>query len=153
MNKNIVKISLVLGIIFLLSGANSAVAAAGDLFVDKGTVYYTNYLGQRRPFSSAEIFFANGFTFSQVRPATSADLALPLGTVMAFPDGTLVKANNNPTVYVIRKGQKRPFATLQSFLSRGYSFSNVFSTDPIRIAIYPTGNAYSQVAGATTEEE
>ena len=152
MNKNIVKISLVLGIIFL-SGVNTAVAAAGDLFVDKGTVYYTNYNGERRPFSSAEIFFAHGFNFSQVRAAATADMALPLGAIMTFPEGSLVKAKNDATVYLIKNGQKRPFATLQSFLSRGYSFSNVFSTDPIRIAIYPTGNAYSQVAGATTEEE
>ena len=143
---------LVLAII-LLGGANTALAAAGDLFVDRGTVYYINYNGERRPFSNPETFFSHGFNFSQVRPATTVDLALPLGIVMTFPEGSLVKTRNNPTVYLIKNGQKRPFATIESFLSRGYSFSNVFNTDASRIAVYQTGNAYTQVAGATTEEE
>lgn len=151
MVKNTIKFGIIFAFIAFL-GVNNALAAAGDLFVDRGTVYYTNYLGQKRPFSNPETFFAHGFNFSQVRPADPADLALPLSSVMTLPEGTLVKDKSNPTVYLIKGGQKRPFSSVVSFTSRGYSFNQVITTNSLQLALYATGNAYSNVAGATTEE-
>ncbi|OGE79256.1 MAG: hypothetical protein A2751_04670 [Candidatus Doudnabacteria bacterium RIFCSPHIGHO2_01_FULL_46_14] len=151
MNKNTVKTFLILVAVLFFS-ANTTSAAAGDLFLDKGTVYYTNYLGQKRPFSNAEVFFAHGFNFSQVRAATDADLMLPTGAVMTLPEGTLVKAKNSATVYLIKSGQKRPFSSILSFTSRGYSFNHLVTTDSAQLALYPTGNTFSNVAGSTTEE-
>ena len=35
-----------------------------------------------------------------------------------YPDGTLVKSKNAPTVYLIRQGKKRPFATMAALATR-----------------------------------
>lgn len=35
-----------------------------------------------------------------------------------YPDGTLVKSKNTPTVYLIRQGKKRPFATMAALATR-----------------------------------
>jgi len=147
--KTLSKILLV-AIALVMASATTVSAAAGDLFLDRGTVYFVNYLGQKRGFPSADVFFSHGFNFSQVRAATSADLVLPEGPVMTFPEGTLVKSRNSATVYLIKGGQKRAFTSGSIFLSAGYSFSNILTVNQSVIAGVPDGGAFSAVAGANT---
>jgi len=148
---NIIKSLFVVLFVFGILISNTAAAAAGDLFNDRGTIYFVNYLGQKRGFPSPEIFHAHGFQFSQARLATAADLALPTGPVMGFPEGALVKSKNNPTVYVISRGQKRAFTSASSFLGSGYSFTHVINASSNnQIAAIPEGGVFTSVAGLTT---
>ena len=144
--------SIALSMVLALVGFSLAFAAPGDLVLDKtGTVYYINQLGQRRGFPSAEIFFAHGFKFSQVRTATPEDLNLPIGPVMSMPNGTVIKAQNNPTVYLVMNNVRLPFSSPNQFFAAGFNFKQVINLKPAIVAAMPVSavSPESAIAGAT----
>lgn len=100
----------------------------GYLIVDQGTVYLVT-AGFRRPFRSPEVFFSHGYKFSDASPAGAADLALPVGPVMIFRDGALVKGPSSPLVYLVAGEKRRGFTSAEAFLGLGYSFVNVVTAN------------------------
>ncbi len=91
--------------------------------------------------STGQLFYINGskrhaivpfvktqrFATVVAKPVTSADLAkFPEGSFAEPLDGTLIKADNDPTVYYIDKGLKAPVSA-SMFKLRGFSFSNVYT--------------------------
>jgi len=125
--------------------ANEAEAGVGlSLVADStGTVYLIDG-GQRRPFRSPEVFFSNGFSFSQVAQATGTDLALPVGPIMIFRDGTLIKGPGDPLVYLVTNGIKRPFQSADDFHGLGYSFFNIVTANVETFADLPVGAVVSE---------
>lgn len=57
-----------------------------------------------------------------------------------FDDGTLLKTDSFPTVYLISNGQKRPFANDLIFKSLGYSESNIITVSSKLLYYYPQGD-------------
>lgn len=57
--------------------------ARGALIQDNGTIYFVGDQF-RYPFPSAEVFLSWGVNFSQVVPANSGDLALPIGYIVDY---------------------------------------------------------------------
>ena len=80
--------------------ASAAVHSNGCLVLSGGVVWLITG-GQRRGFTSAEVFMSHGNNFSQVVAATVEDTALPQGAIMTYADGTLVKGPNDPLVYLV----------------------------------------------------
>ena len=106
--------------------ASAAVHSEGCLVLSGGIVWMITG-GTRRGYTSAEVFQSYGYNFSQVVTATAEDVALPVGPIMIYADGTLVKGPNDPLVYLVAGGQKRPFVSGSVFTGLGFSFANIQS--------------------------
>ena len=104
----------------------------GALVLDKNdqrTVWWV-LQGQRQGFESAEVYYTYGFDFAKIVPANDADMALPIGSLVKFRDGTLVidpPAGGQATYYIISEGQKRRFSSLEQLISLGYSAENLIN--------------------------
>lgn len=119
--------------------ASAAVHSEGCLVLSGGIVWMiTN--GTRRGYTSAEVFQSYGYSFSQVVQATAEDVALPVGPIMIYADGTLVKGPNDPLVYLVAGGQKRPFVSGAVFTGMGFSFANIQSAPVNTFSDLPTGS-------------
>lgn len=57
-----------------------------------------------------------------------------------YPDGTLVRVTDNPTVYLIDGGQKRPFGNMAALTSR-FSEKNIVTIPETELARYELGRA------------
>src|SRR3989344_4641111 len=55
------------------------------------------------------------------------------GPVVGLRNATLIKANNDPTVYLIINGQRFAFSTAQEFFDHNYNFSNVYVIDDVNL--------------------
>jgi hypothetical protein len=60
-------------------------------------------------------------------------VTFPEGPVVGLRNATLIKASNNPTVYLIIDGKKFAFSSAQEFFDHNYNFSNVYSIDDINL--------------------
>src|SRR5581483_8701214 len=88
--------------------ASAAVHSDGCIVISNGTAWYISG-GTRRGFPSAEVFQSYGYNFGQLSAASAEDLALPVGPIMVYADGTLVKGPGDPLIYLVTGGQKRGF--------------------------------------------
>jgi hypothetical protein len=71
------------------------------------------------------VFVTRRFSFAHVQTIDKNDLDdIPTGNWYWPPDGTILALENNPTVYVMEDGVKRP-VTYFVFTQRGLSFGNV----------------------------
>ncbi|MBX4191246.1 MAG: hypothetical protein KW804_00375 [Candidatus Doudnabacteria bacterium] len=60
-------------------------------------------------------------------------VTFPLGEVVGLRNATLIKASNNPTVFLIIDGEKFAFSSAQEFFNHNYNFSNVYVIDDIAL--------------------
>ncbi len=119
--------------------ASAAPHSDGCLVLSGGVVWLITG-GTRRGFTSAEVFASHGYNFSQVVTATAEDAAMPVGPIMTYADGTLVMGPNDPLVYLVANGQKRPFTTGAVFTGLGYSFANIQVAPVNTFSDLPTGS-------------
>lgn len=97
----------------------------GKLLKAKGqpTVYYVE--AGSLHYITGFIFKQRGFKFTSVIEILPEELALiPTGDPLFLEDGTLIKVQNDPTVYLIEEGKKSPL-TAAGFKARGFQFSEV----------------------------
>jgi hypothetical protein len=121
------------------TSAGSAVHRNGTLILDNGTVYLVKD-GTRVGFRNEAEYLSHGYNFSQVVPATAADLALPLsGSIQMALEGTLVlDASDGVTVYMVGTGStKRGFTSEAVFSALGYNFADLPVID---LTDYPAGD-------------
>ncbi len=112
--------------------------ANGTLLVNpQGTVYLIED-GLRKELSP--------FVAAARKLNTAGAALLPDEDVQSYPagpralptDGTLVKAGNDPTVFMIYSGEKRPLSGFV-FKSRKLSFASVLTAESAELDSYPTG--------------
>lgn len=117
----------------------------GDLVqLPSGEVYYIN--GGRRQLVSPFVR-QQRFAGRTPKQASAQDLAVyPEGTFAEPLDGTLIKSQNNPTVYYMSKGVKQPI-TGQVFAMHGFSFANVFIVSDDQLDSWISGSFYSPPEG------
>jgi hypothetical protein len=107
-----------------------------------GTLYWLEN-GQKRLIGTGEVFVSQRFKASQIKNATSADLALPDGQNMYYREGTLVKGSG-PTIYIIDdvgggSFQRRAIASPAAFSELSYSLADVLTVQDYILNI-PDGN-------------
>lgn len=110
----------------------------GDLVkaTDLGVIYQISG-GQKRLVSP--FVFNQLFSTSTVKTALSEQLSgFPEGSYVTPIDGTLVKLDSNPTVYIISNGSKLPVA-YQVFQQRGFNFSDVKTLSYSELSSWTTG--------------
>ncbi|MBI4252948.1 hypothetical protein HY623_02070 [Candidatus Uhrbacteria bacterium] len=95
--------------------------------------------GIKRPLLERALLQAN-FARMPIRPDRKGALdAVPLGAPMLFSDGSLIKSDGDPTVYIISHGQKRQFVSEEAFTALGFSWNQVMSTTGATLALHPLG--------------
>jgi len=107
--------------------SSTAAHPEGALVLDNTGTVWSILNGQRDGFESITVFNTYGFTFDRVVPANSADMALPVGSLVKLRDGTLVSQGG--VTYIISDGQKLQFASALAITSRGYNSANVVPDD------------------------
>jgi hypothetical protein len=91
-------------------------------YTDNSTVYRIEN-NTKRAISSPAVFFAYANDWNQVL-TSSSDITYQDNTNLTFPEGYLIKGTT-PEVYIIENQQRKAFRTGESFLARGYSFSQI----------------------------
>lgn len=112
----------------------------GELLQDNvsGGVFYTED-GTKRPIWDRAILTAN-FAGTKIVPMLPADLSMiPNGDPVKLIDGVLVKAADNPTVYVISNGKKRPIVSEEVFFTFGYRWEMVLTIGTRALELHETG--------------
>ncbi len=96
----------------------------GALVLNNGTVWWVRG-NQRLGFESEAVFNTYGFSWSKIVPANTADMALLVGSLVKFRDGTLVYDGGN--YYIISGGNKLMFTSTSDLTARGYQTSNAIT--------------------------
>ena len=112
----------------------------GQLVSDGDKVYLIEN-GKKRWVTSGQLFSLLGYQWSKVKKADAAAAATYLsGAVMFYPEGTLIRAQNQAEIYLVKDGQKHQFLSAQSFLKLGYQWSKVKVVDSTEVALCPSGS-------------
>lgn len=116
----------------------------GALLQDRitGGVYYVEN-GEKAPIMSREILTVR-FPGAAIRTAEEGELELyPTAEPVLFPDGTLIAASGAPDVYVVSEGRRLPIADEMTFLSYGWKWTQVMTTNERSVSIHPLGEPIS----------
>lgn len=82
--------------------------------------------GVKRWIPSAEIFEARGYKWENIKIVPYEELvSYPEAGVVSWPEGSLLKSANYPTVYIISLEKKRPLASAEVFSGLGYRWENI----------------------------
>jgi hypothetical protein len=102
-----------------------------------GAFYYING-GKKQPISP--FVRSQRFAFQLVKPVSESDLAtFSEGSYAEAQDGTLVKSPNDPAVYYMESGLRRPL-TAAVFAQRGFSFNSVVTLTNLEVNSWVLGS-------------
>lgn len=103
--------------------------------------------GNKRPFSSAEIFIGLGYAWKNIKTISQQELdQYQLGAAvntLQHADGALVRFSDSPNIYLIELGKKRWIPSVDVFLAKKYNFSLVVVANPALRNQYPDGAVVS----------
>lgn len=104
-----------------------------------GGVYFVEN-GVKYPIYSKEIMTANfpNRVLTQVSPEILAQY--PNGSPVKFKDGEIIKAKDNPQVYVISDGRRIWIKDGESFANFGYKWDNIIVTSQQAVDLHPLGD-------------
>ena len=106
---------------------------------DAETVYLVKD-GQKREFVSAQSFLKLGYKWNKVLAVDPIEVALyPAGDIMSYADGTLVRAEILPTVFLIDKGKAKPFLSNEVFNNLKYKATQVLIVSSGELSYYSQG--------------
>jgi len=93
--------------------------------------------GKKRPFKSGEVFTNLGFKWEDVIEIPISE-EYPTGEIITGRlDGTLIKYPDEPGVYLVENGKKRPFKSGEVFTNLGFKWEDVIEIPSDEN--YPTG--------------
>ena len=118
---------------------STSLAFTNIKLVTEGSTYYVIKDNQRYGVTNPGILFSYGLEFSDGKPATQADNALPYTDNLKPGDGAFVKKPNDSTVYLIFDNSKHGFTSESVFNALGYSFSNVLEVTTNELDALPIG--------------
>lgn len=134
---------------FLGKGRINAFAALAPKPIGEGTLVKDAFTGQTYFITGGVkrlvidyVFNQRGFSSANMTLDTNGQLSvIPLGAPLPPLEGTLIKAESDPTVFVINQELKRPLTYLV-FVSRGYSFANVVTLPKSYVDMLTAGDWY-----------
>lgn len=109
--------------------------------------------GKKAPIMSKEIMNIR-FEGASLTP-TDPELLAKYETTdpVLFPDGTLVGATGEPSVFVISDGERRPILDEQTFLGLGWNWNQVVWTNTKSLELHPLGEPLSIESESDEEED
>ena len=129
-----------------LETAIAQIFSEGDLVKDQSTGATYQILGGQKRLVSPFVINQK-FSGRSVIILNSNNLSsLPSGSYITPVDGTLIKLDNEPTVYIVDSGQKLPI-TYQVFMQRKLTFANVNTLSYSEVNSWQTGSFYPPVEG------
>ena len=121
--------------------------ATADFIRDSSGRVYKVESGMKRPISDF-VFQQRNFDASRIKQAALSELeSLPLGQPVPPLDGSLVKARNDSTIYLVDDGVLLP-VTFLAFRSHGFNFSDVVELPDAEILGYRQGPHFLPANGA-----
>jgi len=112
------------------------------LINDNGTFYLVQN-NQREGITNPGMLYSYGFEFKDALPATAADLSFPVGSLLLPGNGALVKSQEDPTVYLISRGQRHGFTSADVFLGLGFMWNSVLTVTNPELQTLPIGTILS----------
>jgi hypothetical protein len=103
----------------------------------------------KRPFDSVEALYSHGYTWNNVitipdSVLNSIPLGASLGLNVAAYEGKLIKGTQaGAGIYLVEKGVKRPFDSVEAFTSNGYKWTSVISVSDYVLVSIPPGSIVS----------
>lgn len=110
---------------------------------DNSATVYIIGGSNRHPVTSASVFLGLGYKWSNVRvvPAKEINKYTPGDSISgtgSYIDGTLIKASNSATVYLLDNGQRRPIPNREVFVSQ-FRWKDIVVVGSSVAALYPPG--------------
>lgn len=104
----------------------------GSLIKGSDMKVYVISAGKKRWITTGEVFEGLGYKWEKIQTISDTELAnYPNGdnisTTYRHPDGTLIKYQNSPVVYILENGQRRPIANEAAFLGHGYHWDDIIT--------------------------
>ena len=124
---------------YLVSVLDGPVMAypSGTLVKGSGATVYLIDNGQKREFLSSQSFEKLGYKSAKILKIDDNELALyPAGIFIPYKDGTILRAQENPTVYLIFAGKKQAFISADQFLKSGNQWKNILIIPSSELARY-----------------
>lgn len=112
----------------------------GQLVQDKttGGVYWAE-AGAKHPIWDKSVLTAN-FSGRKIKPLPPADLeTLVTADPVRLADGILIRLADDPGVFVISNGDRRPIVSEEAFIAFGYEWKNVLITTRRVLELHPLG--------------
>ncbi len=123
-----------------------------ELVQDKKTgAIFAVERGVKHPLLEKAVLKANFRHRPFVRMSAAVLESLPTGEPILFADGTLVRGPESGTVYMISRGEKRPFRSADVFGSLGFNWSQIISSNGATLALHQEGASLD--LGATIPNE
>ena len=124
-----------LGRLNALAAVSSRTFSESSIVKDSASKLYLLEDGVRKPISEF-VFTQRRFNESQIRNVGSTEIeTIPVGQAVAPLDGTLIKAQGGPTVYLVERGVLAPLSLL-AFRSNNFSFDQIVEVPDIEINRY-----------------
>lgn len=129
--------------------------STGDVVPPKDGTLIKNSTGQVYLIESETRKLLSSFVATQRKLNLTTAAVLPDDEILNYKDGgralpaegTLVKAKDNPAVYIISNNEKRLLSAFV-FKQRGYKFSEILSAEPGELDTYPSGKLMPPLDGA-----
>lgn len=117
-----------------------------------GGVYFVEN-GVKNPIWSREILRRN-FSNYKINSASPKELEnYQTGNPVKFNDGELIKSFDNPKVYFISNGLKRPIVSEKAFLEMGWKWENIISTSENVVNLHPLGATIEEIDSGSSGVE
>jgi hypothetical protein len=112
---------------FYLNGADM-IYPDGTLITGRDNKMYLIENKQRKEISSSNLLKVLGYKKEDLISITEDEINhFPLGKKVAYPEGTLLKAENSPAVYLIENGKRKEFTSAILFEKAGYDWNSIIS--------------------------
>ena len=131
------------------TGKKVAYGPDGNLLENSAGEIYLIENGRKRKFYSSKSVKDSGYQLSEVKKGADDQLSYYLlGEAMPFPDGTLIKSDNHPTVYKIENGKRKAFTSPTLFEILGCRWEEIVEVEESELANYPNGDLMKYPSGA-----
>jgi len=106
-----------------------------------GGIYYVKD-GYKHSIYSKEIMTAR-FASTMLESASPDQLEyFPTAEPVLFNDGELIKITDEPTVYIVDNGRRRPIPSEEVFLGMHWEWQNVIETNEIAVNLHAVGDPF-----------
>jgi hypothetical protein len=127
---------------------------AGSLVKGSGPAVYLIESGLKREILSGQVFDKLGYNWNKIIAISDEELARYLvGDFVGYKNGTLVKSEDNPTVYLLSGKQKLAFVSSEQFANMGYKLKNVLTVSAGELERYFTGENVKYPDGTLVQKK
>lgn len=117
-------------------------------------VVYLIKNGKRKEFSSAALFEKLGYEWNKIISVKAEEMnGYSTDGKVLYSDSSLIKARDNPAIYLLEGGEKRKITSAVLFEKRGYKWNDIISLGSEEIKDYPDGKIMTYPDGTLIKRE